>query len=912
LAIEPGTRLGPYEITAHIGTGGMGEVYKGRDTRLDRVVAIKILPAQFSSEDRRQRFEREAKAISSLNHPNICTLFDIGHQNGVDFLVMEFIEGESLESRLQRGPLPIDQALQRGIEIADALGVAHRRGIIHRDLKPGNILLVGRGSGATLKTNRSVASAKLVDFGLAKIVQDEEPSIAATQTKPLTEAGTILGTFQYMSPEQLEGQTADARTDIFAFGVVLYEAVTGRRAFDAKGQASLIGAILKDQPPPPSSIIPVSPPTLDRAIQKCLAKDPDDRWQDIRDLRSELEWIAQSSSASDQARASVTPAPSRGRVRALSITVGALLLVVAALAAGYLPAFRPPQPAASIQRFAIEPPIGARFAGAPTAPFPSISPDGKRLVYSVVTTTGGSLWIRSLDSLDARPLPGTDGGAGAFWSPDSRSIVFGVQSERKLKRLDIDGGGAQPLIEGIAGGGAWGPDGTILIGGQGVGGVGTVIRRMAKSGGELTPVTTLREGEVNHTQPSFLPDGRHFLYRSEVQSQQAYIWVASLDSNEAIRLFETDSKAIYASGHILFVRDNTLLAQRFDAGRRTVEGEPIAIAQEVQTIPTSGRSAFTVSENGVLVYRNGLGYANRPLVWMEEQGKQETVVPDSTARYVALDLFPSDRRAIAQIRDDAKDQDDLWTIDLVTGARTRVTFGPDQSRDPVLSPDGARVIYSSSVTGRGKATLQSKASSGAGNSTELLDVAEANLVPTFWSPQWILFARGDRGVGTRDIWYMPAGGGTPTRYLETKFTETMGQLSPDGKWLAYMSDEGDRPDIYIRPFPDANAGRWQVTSDVAPSTQPRWRSDGNALFYANPRRGYMMVPLKFIEHSVEAGTAIVFAPPDASAVGAQAGAYAVSHDGKRLLISRAPAKDGQPPREPPLVVVLNWTELLKR
>ncbi len=696
LAIGPGTRLGPYEVTAHIGTGGMGEVYKGRDTRLDRVVAIKILPAHFSTEDRRQRFEREAKAISSLSHPNICTLFDIGRENGVDFLVMEFVEGESLESRLQRGPLPIDQALQRGIEIADALGAAHRRGIIHRDLKPGNILLVGRGSGQTMKTSRSVASAKLVDFGLAKIAQDEEPSVAATQTRPLTEAGAILGTFQYMSPEQLEGQAADARTDIFAFGTVLYEAVTGRRAFDAKGQASLIGAILKDQPPPPSSITPVAPATLDRAIQKCLAKDPDDRWQDVRDLRSELEWIAQGASA-HQAKVAVTPAPTHGRIRALSIAVGALLIAVAALAAGYLPYFRPAEPAAPVQRFAIDAPEGTHFAGAPTAPYAVISPDGKRLVYQVLTTTGGSLWIRSLDSLDARPLQGTDGGAGVIWSPDSRSIIFGVQSERKLKRLDIDGGGAQSLIEAVAGGGAWGPDGTILIGAQGV---GTGIRRMRQTGGELTPVTTLREGEVSHTQPWFLPDGRHFLYRSVLQGQQAYVWIASLDSNEATRLFETDSKAIYASGHILFVRDSTLLAQRFDAGRRTIEGEPIAIAQEVQTVPSSGRSAFTVSENGVLVYRNGLGYANRPLVWLDEQGKQETVVPDSTARYLALDLFPDDRRAIAQIRDDAKDQDDLWTIDLATGARSRVTFGPDQSRDPVLSPDGTRVIYSSSVTGR--------------------------------------------------------------------------------------------------------------------------------------------------------------------------------------------------------------------
>src|SRR5438552_802934 len=545
MAIAAGTRLGPYEVVAPIGAGGMGEVYRGTDTRLDRVVALKILPSHLSSNpELRERFDREARAISSLSDPHICTLYDVGHQDGTDYLVMEFVEGESLAERLNKGPLPMEQVFRYGIEIAEALDKAHRHGIVHRDLKPSNIMITKSG-------------AKLLDFGLAKMAMQESPIVQLshlpTAQRQLTQEGTILGTFQYMAPEQLEGLEADARTDIFAFGNVLYEMATGRRAFEGKTKTSLIAAIVDRDPPAISSILPMTPPAFERVVKTCLAKDPDDRWQSARDVANELRWI--------QKAGPIVPVVRKTR-EWIAWSVAAVAILAAA-AFAYLH-YRAEVPQ-TIQS-AILPPEKANFSFTPPTGGMAISPDGRRIVFRVNSDGKTMLWVRSLNGSAAQSLLGTEEATFPFWSPDSRFIAFFAGG--KLKKIDANGGPSQPIcpVTPQARGGSWNTDGVILL----CGGTREPVSKVAAEGGAPQPVTKLKKGECSHRWPSVLPDGRHFLYFAQAwtgqPSDRDKTYIGSLDSAEERPLLSSSGPAIYAPpGYIVFVRERMLLAQRFDA-----------------------------------------------------------------------------------------------------------------------------------------------------------------------------------------------------------------------------------------------------------------------------------------------------------------------------------------------------------
>ncbi|HLN58315.1 MAG TPA: protein kinase, partial [Thermoanaerobaculia bacterium] len=563
MTLAAGSRLGPYEIQAAIGAGGMGEVYRARDTRLERTVAVKVLPEHLTSnEDLRQRFEREAKTISQLSHPHICALYDVGREGDRDFLVMEYLEGETLAARLDKGALPSEQLLRYGIEIADALDKAHRQGIVHRDLKPGNVMLTKTG-------------VKLLDFGLAKFQAGarekaiSEVSRLATQaqaSQPLTERGTVLGTFQYMAPEQLEGGEADSRSDIFAFGAVLYEMATGRKAFSGKSQASLIGSILRDDPASVNEIAPMTPPALNRVIKTCLAKDPEDRFQTAHDAKLQLQWIAEGGSQAG------LPAPVAARRKSrerLAWGVAAAAIVAAVLfGAGYV---RRAPPKASPIRFEIPTPEGVTLIDAP-----KISPDGKLLAFNASDSSGRSrIWVRPLSALTAQPLAGTEGAARPFWSPDSRFLGF--FADGKLKKIEVSGGPPQKICDYPTGAdGSWSPAGIILFDGR----AADPIQRVSAEGG--TPAVVVKADasrkETAVGWPEFLPDGRHFLYMAQGQKTEDHTYrIGSLDSTESRALASAQSLVTYAPpGHLLFVRESTLVAQPFDAKAMKTTGEPVA------------------------------------------------------------------------------------------------------------------------------------------------------------------------------------------------------------------------------------------------------------------------------------------------------------------------------------------------
>jgi eukaryotic-like serine/threonine-protein kinase len=893
VSLTAGYRLGPYQIVAPLGVGGMGEVYRATDTRLDRAVAIKVLPPHLSTNPAlRQRFEREARVISSLNHPHICALYDVGETPNPDatgsrepirFLVMELVEGEPLSDRLIRGPLPLHQALKIAIELADALSTAHRRGIVHRDLKPGNVVVTRTG-------------AKLLDFGLAKsdpiaiAPRSAADNVTALPTTPpdLTVNGAILGTFQYMAPEQLEGIEADSRADIFAFGAVLYEMVCGRRAFAGQSQASLIGAILRDMPPPVSAAVTSAPEALDRVIRKCLAKDPEERWQDARDLRDELLWIAGGSSPSV-----MTSAPRRVARRLIPWALVGVSSVAAVLfALSYLgSAGTTPPP---VLRFTLMPPDGVSFAPtfAPVAPFPALSPDGSRLVF-VGSRPGEAprLWVRSLDSLDARPLNDTTvrtdtlSPALPFWSPDSKSIGF--FADGKLKRVDLDGGAARTICDAPQSGGAtWSPGGSIVFASK----IDEGLRRVDANGGVPAPITTpdRARGEVSHSHPTFLPDGRHFLFW--VGSTKPTIRVGSLDSTETKALFDSESRPVYSAGYVLFVRQSTLFAQRFDAARLETIGDPSLVAEDVRTFPLNGRSAFTAS-NGVLVYRPGGSRSVRSLTWYDRAGAPIVTLPDSGLPMSSSGVTGDERRLIASI--DEGSGSDLWLVDLDRKTRSRITADPKNDSSPVVSPDGNWVLFASDRNGLGD--LYKKRVDGVGDD-QLVVRSPARKIGSDWSAHWMAFTAIDP-ARKEDIWIV-AENGDVRPYLETPFRERDGRLSPDERWMVYTSDEDGEDAIYVRPFPNANGGKWRVSAGGS-GLAPRWRADGREIFYIDGGR-LVAVP---VAPGPQTPTLGAPEPLFASATSI----YAVSRDGKRFLM---PTRGQADRSDVPLTVVVSWPTLL--
>ena len=886
MTLAAGSKLGPYEILSAIGAGGMGEVYRARDTRLERTVAVKVLPEHLTSnEDLRQRLEREAKTISQISHPHICALYDVGREGDRDYLVMEYLEGETLAARLDKGALPAEQLLRYGIEIADALDKAHRLGIVHRDLKPGNVMLTKTG-------------VKLLDFGLAKFQAAARDnvisgtSVLATQaqaSQPLTERGTVLGTFQYMAPEQLEGGEADSRSDIFAFGAVLYEMATGRKAFSGKSQASLIGSILRDDPPSVNEIAPMTPPALNRVIKTCLAKDPEDRFQTAHDVKLQLQWIAEGGSQVG------LPAPVAARRKSrerLAWSVAAAAIVAAALlGAGYLR--RAPAKATPI-RFEIPTPEGVSLIDAP-----KISPDGKILAFNASDSSGRPrIWVRPLSALTAQPLAGTEGATRPFWSPDSRFLGF--FAEGKLKKIEISGGPPQKICDYPTGSdGTWSPAGVILFDGR----TGDPIQRVSAEGGMPT-VAVKADASRKETMvawPEFLPDGRHFLYEAQGQKAEDHMYrIGSLDSKDTRALAPAQSLVTYAPpGHLLFVRESTLVAQPFDAKAMKTTGEPVPLAEHVGTIAT-GLARFSASRNGVLAYRTG--DSGSRLVWFDRDGKELSAVGDP-GDYGDMMLSPVGDR-LAYVTNDARGgKADIWIRDLARGASSRFTFDPAEDVEPLWSPDGKTIVFSSNRGGN--FDLYTKAAGGGGQEQPLFQSDEAKFAYD-WSRDGRYITFQSRGKKTGwDLWVLPTfGDRKPILFLQTPFNELRPAFSPDGRWIAYQSNESGRPEIYVQNFPGPG-GKWQVST--AGGVEPAWRTDGKELYYAASDQKLMAVDIQAGE-TFEAGVPRPLFRATVQPIGNVRSHYLASADGQRFLLLSPLGRESMVPT----TVVVNWNAGLSR
>ncbi len=883
MSLTNGTRLGPYEIVEPLGEGGMGEVYRAKDTRLGREVAVKVLPQHLSmNAEVRARFEREAKAISSLSHPHICALFDVGHEGDTEYLVMELVQGETLAQRLAKGPLPLPVLLETAIQIADALDRAHKQGIVHRDLKPANVMLTKSG-------------VKLLDFGLAKqreaVVQGEISQLTsmpteATPSRPLTEQGTILGTFQYMAPEQLEGGETDSRTDIFAFGCVLYEMATGSRAFKGKSRASLIGSILKEAPPPISSIQPMTPPALDRLVQTCLAKEPEDRFQTAHDVMLQLQWIAEGGSQAGAPAVVVHRRKSREKV-AWGVAAGCLL-AAAVLGVGFV--LRAPR-AESPVRFQFVLPEGMSVVQAPR-----ISPDGKNLAFSAAGADGKTqIWIRPLESLEPRPVPGTEGATfRPFWAPDSRHIGFIAGG--KLKKVDISGAPPQTICDAPTGAdGAWGKNGIILFDGQ----ASDPIRKVPASGG-IPQEAARQEPGTSVGWPFFLPDGRHFLYYQFGGGKGGAVMVADLDAKEKTRkLLDADSLAYYAPpGTLLYVKEGTLVAQPFQASSLKVTGEPVPVAENMGALG-NGLADFSVSDDGVLVYRAGLSTDDR-LVWMDRSGKELSEV-GGAGHYATTALSPDGTHLAMAMRDTRSNNYNIWVRDLARGVTSRLTFDAGDSSDPIWSPDGRRIVFDTS--GNGGPGLSEKDASGTGPTRELWSCGDV-LIAGDWSRdgRYIAVNRLSK-TESWDIWALPTDGTSkPFPVITGQFTEVLPVFSPDGRYIAYMSNETGRFEVYVQQFPGPG-GKWQVSANGG--VEPHWSADGKTIYFGS-------LDSKIMTVSVETGATLTAGVPQAlfSAPllpGQRRNDFLVTEDGQRFLILAPVGKGSQAP----MVLVLHWPSALK-
>jgi serine/threonine protein kinase len=883
MPLTPGTRLGPFEIVAPLGAGGMGEVYKANDTRLDRIVAIKVLPSHVAAHPEvKQRFEREAKTLAALSHPHICPVFDVGQQDGTDFLVMEYLEGETLADRLAKGPLPLDLALRYAIEIADALDKAHRKGIVHRDLKPGNIMLTRSGGSS------GALATKLLDFGLAKVHMTAPaggPSVAATITSPLTGHGAILGTLQYMAPEQLEGRDADARTDIFAFGALLYEMTTGKKAFEGRSQASLMATILEHDPPSIAATQPLAPPVLDRVVRKCLAKESDERWQSAGDLADELKWIADGDSQAGVG----TPVVVHRRHRERLAWMSALVLVTIVAAAIAARAFRPAPPSPEMRLDIGTPPTADPASLA-------ISPDGRKIVF--VAEGQPTLWLRPLESTSGRALRETEGASFPFWSPDSQSVGF--FAEGNLKRIDIDRESVQTLADAPSGrGGAWNPDDTIIFTPNPT---SSALFRVSATGGTPSPVTRLEASkETSHRFPQFLPDGRHFLYYVQGTPQSRGIYVGDLNGSPAQRVLDVDSAAVYASsGHVLFVRRGTLLAQAFDAARLELRGNPLSIVERVASSSTGqGLAAVSASAAGPIVYRSASAGGCRQFMWFDRSGKDVGNVgdPGGAPELLELSLSPDGRRATGyQVGGDS----DIWLLDLGHLVFRRFTSDPAIDSYATWSPDSGRVVFASNRNG--VYDLYIKPAVGGGE--DLLLASAEDKHPMDWSPDGrFLLYRALSRKGGWDLWALPMEGDRkPLPVVHTNFDETGAQFSPDGKWIAYESNESSRFEIYVQPFPGPGG---QTQLSTGGGAQVRWSPAGDELFYIALDARLMAVPIRLApsRETLEAGSPI---PLFTTRVGGALAfpfrqQYDVSSDGRRFLMNTVTAENAAP-----ITVILNW------
>jgi eukaryotic-like serine/threonine-protein kinase len=892
--LKPGDALGPYRIEALIGKGGMGEVYRGTDTRLGRPVAIKVSAREFSD-----RFEREAKAISSLNHPNVCTLYDVGP----NYLVLEFVEGDTLAHLIKQGPMPLEKVLQYGIQIADALAAAHAKGIIHRDLKPANIILTGSG-------------VKVLDFGLAKLGVAKfgvtNSSEMETRTEPMTESGSILGTLHYMSPEQAEGKDTDERSDIFSFGAVLYEMLTGKRAFDGETKTAVLAAILKDQPAPITQFQPAVPRSLDRVVRKCLEKKPADRWHSAHDLKPMLEMIDLAGPTSASASLSGSGVQAEGLLHTdkgrkwLWPSVAAAGVIAAVVALVLWAPWRKPAPTQAV-RFEVGPAEKMTFINQAAM---AVSPDGRWMVFPALSEDGAQhYYIRALDGVEVRELPGAEGGQSpASWSYDSRWVIF--VTGNKLKKVDIQGGPPQNIADfpgsNLEGAG-WNADGVIIAGSV----TGPILRVLA-SGGEPTPITALAPGESGHHWPQFLPDGKHFLYhRVSSDAAKAGVYIGSIgaqpNQQSMQRLLASDRQAYYApapgggTGHLIFLRGTTLMAQPFDPSKMILSGEPAAIADGVDSYTATNHGLFSVSNTGTLVYRGGTG-TQTVLTWFDQQGNPAGALGDP-GEYSSPAISPDGSRVAAAMGPAANW--DIWILDVARGSSTRFTFDPARDDFPAWSPDGKNIAFSSNRSGQ--MDLYIKPADGSGEEKLLLKTDEPKTVDRWTKDgRFLLFS----SIGPKtaeDLWALPfPGEAKPVSLLQTPFRELVARVSPDGRWLAYTSDESGSPENYVRPFtPEAPAGtgaKWMVSKGGG--IRPIWRPDGKELFYVTVGGQVMAVNID-TSKGFQAGMPrrMFTAPPTTTAA-----SWDLSPDGKRFLFV-APPNTG---RVVPFTVIVNWAAGLKR
>jgi Tol biopolymer transport system component/tRNA A-37 threonylcarbamoyl transferase component Bud32 len=875
----------------------MGEVYRARDTRLDRTVAVKILPSHLSENaEAKQRFDREARTISSLNHPNICILHDIGRQDGVDYLVMEYLEGETLADRLRKGPLPVAQVLKYGIEICEGLEKAHRNGVTHRDLKPGNIMLTKTG-------------AKLMDFGLAKALAakaDATSGLTVTMTTPvgshpLTAQGTVVGTFQYMAPEQVEGKEADARSDIFALGAVLYEMATAKRAFEGKTAASAMAAVLEREPAPISSLQPMSPAGLDHVVQGCLAKDPEARWQSAADIARELRWIANGGSG-----VGVAPPVKVGpRRREHMIWAGVAAVLLAALVWSNL---RGHETERTVRSF-LPPPaqMSFDFTGDFSGP-PVLNAEGSAIAFSARTQKDrDSLWVQFLGDLAAKKIEGTEGASFPFWSGDGKWLGFFADGQ--LKKVLATGGPVTVLAQSPnPRGGTWNQDNVILYEPD----YRDTLWRISASGGTPTRLTKFESGKhTTHRWPQFLPDGEHFLFFATNHSGNTEhgVYLGLLKDGSYKHIVDSDAGGQYASGYLLYHLQSQLVAQKFDATSGALSGDPIMLANLVEYDTGTWHTSFSASQNGLLVYEPGSKTLGNDLLWMDRNGIPTGKVAER-AFYKGAGQFSPDGKRLAVAMGDP--QADIWVLDLAGGARTRLTFGGATHLEPSWSSDGQKVVYTrqNGTNVASGTSIRARLANGGGQEEVLMD-STGGTPSTILSPQIsrdgkYLVHTEQEGPNVAGIFALPLTGEKKPFAVVKPASEqsriVQYRLSPDGQWLAYSSTESGREEVYVTHFPSGQ-GRWQVSQNGG--TFPSWRSDSKEIYYVATDLGLMAANVsvkggEFEMEPVHQLFQITYTTP----VGVP---YDFAPDGKRLAVSTFPESVPTP-----MVLVTNWTGELKK
>ncbi|HUF51520.1 MAG TPA: protein kinase [Longimicrobiales bacterium] len=879
MRLDPGTRLGPYEVVGPVGAGGMAQVYRARDTRLGRDVAIKVIAVdQAPTDEQRRRFDREARAVAQLAHPHICSIFDVGHDRGIDYIVIELLEGETLASRLERGPLPIEQCLSLGARMASALAAAHSRGIVHRDFKPANVMLTATGP-------------KLLDFGIAKAFGSgstiTDDAAAATSAK-LTATGTVVGTVPYMAPEQIEGAQPDARTDVFALGAVLYEMATGRPAFSAPNPVALVAAVLASDPPPISSVRRGAPPSLDRLVQRCLAKDPAERWQSAHDIALQLNGIA------DESHARV-PRPGRAAMKWWSLALAGAI-AIAGIAIAWTSWLRPD--GGPSVRFTIDAPAGGGFAWSSETNPLAMSPDGQQLAFIAFDSTGDQrIWLRPLSSLVATPLQGTSDAQSLMWSPDGKAIAF-FTSDR-LQRVDLPDGTPVTVMR-IASrtghSGTWGRGGYILFTGV----QGEAIYRVASSGG--TPEVVLRPdtttGETRVLFPWYLPDGERFLYTSTRGDNSSLVMVTGVGQRPRAVTVAESLVQYAAPGVLASVRDGTLMGQAFDARSAKVSGEPFTVAEGVRYFLSTNVAALAVSQSagGTLAFQTGRDLQR--FVWLDRSGS-ELGAAGSTASYLAARISPDGRRVLVTRQVPELGTFDIWMTDLDRGTETPLTSARGTEAFALWLPGGQTVAYSVATGGPPNIVRRDLAGAAA---TSMFPGSSFQIATDVSPDGMTLLYRARPATGTFDLWTLPLQGGTaPAPLLETPFTESDARFSPDGRYIAVISDETGRPELYVTAFPGPGE---KLRISTSGALMMRWPRQSGEIVYVTPE-GWMMAVSAQTQPTLRVGTPVTLftAGPDAHWT-----AFDVTPDGQRFLVAVPIARANRQP----ITVITNWTATISR